>query len=1027
MNEPLVFYNGGLKAGVEAKDINVFQSGIERNLEEKMTPGEDKLHRAPLGDIGGFYAHIQENKAQTLLYVRRAQKNFNYNSDTASYIYKWKINPNARIFIMPGDEDAAGSITVEMLKELSKNYDLITDKDGSEWLMLNNSIFNEWEMLDPVEAFKTYFKENGFELTDSIMRFVQDNIILAEDVSKYADLIRQVDSLGLLNMFDNIGLRDNEVSFAFLQILKEIVPNIVIDEELVHFVYGMGRWIKQLFQNGKLSTIKDINNAMTAMLEKSAMEWASPISSSQQIYFNDLINRKNKTNFAAKAILPENQEKVNNMIAEGKSPFGIAAFVAVKEFFKSLDPKKFTLAHAQDGQTFKEAIKDNPAPLIVSLSAWLAIAALSILNPFALPLIFAAPVSIAVGSILNLVIHTIIDYAHITVFLKPALEAALKAANKKAMQVNVPDEVVEKEDNGENEELTVENKQKLSDYRDALKEVINEIYGESHYPELEKEIKEIFEKLLDAMIRMGSISPEDKKEYELIFYDTSQFNAYTIKTTKTVFLTSAVIEQLNKYFIDELSKDHIAAILGHELQHTIQKNKNINSIFEQHGDDNKREYDSDVEALYIMDNAGFNPEAFSEVMDSFVESNLNPYLGFAISLIDQHPDSKDRLEMINKVLGSKNTTFRNITLEYTLLNNSDIDDEDTLLETIAESIKTRKDLEKAFEKHKNIYDILYLLPKKRYKSIQLKEFIKTQLIDKTYSDYSIQEKEIIFELLYGAFFNDDVTNRAIKALHDPYGHSPLDNGFFRNTMDKRYNKIIKLIDELDADSQHKLKNWIADCKISSPVDNGKDRPTNINFRWFSDMSVVYLRTFSYISQKLNYQDFEKDYNRMGRRYDVIQELSQMLLASKDAVIWRFKDYEETALFMKKHFNDFSDDLQKVIIKYYGFDFNEIAKSNFDSYIAILEIIYKSGYSHEISLSAPTIDFSIKIIKKIKDADKRFHCIKVLYDVLYASGTNTDHKFFRFVVENSKNSKKTIKEIFEAGILPLPDDKYFFET
>ncbi|MDR1195216.1 MAG: AarF/ABC1/UbiB kinase family protein, partial [Endomicrobium sp.] len=760
-------------------------------------------------------------------------------------------------------------------------------------------------------------------------------------------------------------------------------------------------------------------------------------------YIKNLNTVENDEKSQVKAILPENQEKVNNMIIEGKSPLRIATFVAVKEFFQSLNPKKFTLAHAQDGQTFKEAVKDNPAPLIVSLSAWLAIAALSILNPFALPLILVAPVSIAIGSIFNIVIHTIIDYVHITVFLKPV------SVNKKEIPVKVPDEIIE----DDSKELTDEEKKKLADYRDTKKEIINEIYGENPYPELEKEIKEIFERLLDAMVKMGKIKEQDKKEYELVFYDTSEFNAYAIKTTKSVFFTSAVIVRLYKHFGGRLSKDHIAGILGHELQHTIQKNKKIKSSSSRQGDDKKKEYNSDLEALYIMDNAGFNPKALSEVMNYFAESNQRPYAAAVASLVDPHPTSKDRLEMINKSLNSKNTIFKNIALKQTSLENSNINDKDTLLKTMVKNIKTNKELEKAFEEHKNIYDILLLLPKERYESIQLEEFIKKQIIDKTYFDYTIQEREIMFELLYGAFFND-VTDNKIKSL--TYQTS---GTFFWDIISERSDKIKKLINNLDVDSQRKLKNWIVDCKILMPVYVCDDEDKNNNWNWFWDMSVVYLQAFSYISQKLNYQDFEKDYNKLSRRYDVIENISKPL--ARKLLIWMRKNYKEIDSFIKNHFNGFSKDFQKKILSTMKARLNGAGSHvlehsfylhiNFDSYISILEIINKAGYPHEISLDYNTIKNLEEVVERIADgdlenvvekiagadADKIFHCLKQFYAnaacsedllrYLYEGSSGEYYKFSEFVVKNLKDSKKTIKEIFEAGIFPLLDGKYFFEA
>jgi len=139
-------------------------------------------------------------------------------------------------------------------------------------------------------------------------------------------------------------------------------------------------------------------------------------------HFENLLRKRRDyaQTIANKAILPENQEYVNNLIMQGKSRLTMAAIIAFKsnEFFKSLNPKRFTLAHAQDEKTFKEAVKSNSAPLVVSLSGYVGfmatIMAGLLLNPFSLLLLATVTaVGILIGASVNIVTHIIIDYKYL--------------------------------------------------------------------------------------------------------------------------------------------------------------------------------------------------------------------------------------------------------------------------------------------------------------------------------------------------------------------------------------------------------------------------------------------------------------------------------------------------------------------------------------------------------------------------------------------------------------------------------------
>ena len=85
--------------------------------------------------------------------------------------------------------------------------------------------------------------------------------------------------------------------------------------------------------------------------------------------------------------------------------------------------------------------------------------------------------------------------------------------------------------------------------------------------------------LLVPVISMGKITAEEKKEYELNFFYSDNFDAYAFRNSKSVFISTGVLLEFQKYFGANFSRDHIAAVLAHELQHTMQSNKKNKSGF----------------------------------------------------------------------------------------------------------------------------------------------------------------------------------------------------------------------------------------------------------------------------------------------------------------------------------------------------------------------------------------------------------------------------------------------------------------
>ncbi|MDR3112904.1 MAG: hypothetical protein LBU09_00830, partial [Endomicrobium sp.] len=111
------------------------------------------------------------------------------------------------------------------------------------------------------------------------------------------------------------------------------------------------------------------------------------------------------------AILPKNKQKVKSMLWQGESLLKTSWYVAKTEFFDSIsNPFKFIRAHYTKGGQI--------GAVIVASAAYLPLAALGFVlafNPITLPftaayLLLAA---IVLGAVLNLSVHTIIDYFYI--------------------------------------------------------------------------------------------------------------------------------------------------------------------------------------------------------------------------------------------------------------------------------------------------------------------------------------------------------------------------------------------------------------------------------------------------------------------------------------------------------------------------------------------------------------------------------------------------------------------------------------
>ena len=279
----------------------------------------------------------------------------------------------------------------------------------------------------------------------------------------------------------------------------------------------------------------------------------------------------------------------------------------------------------------------------------------------------------ATGAIWALLLaETVLHYAwNQFVILIGRQDLLLQTSQQKSKEEEITIPVLEsKEEKGR--DLSQEEKDR---YEQHLQKTIlqNDIrYQYQPNPELQKDIEEIFGNLLDAMVAQGKITPAERKQYRIHYYYSPVANAYTVINSKDVFIFSELLYELANEMQregKELTKDHIAAILAHELQHTTQNNKVYKGYSAVRGDNKRKEYDADRESIFILEQAGYNPRAVEEMMTalSFL-SDANLLQVF----FDAHPDTKDRLKEISEILENPSLVFLSMTKTQQTLNVSSL-------------------------------------------------------------------------------------------------------------------------------------------------------------------------------------------------------------------------------------------------------------------------------------------------------------------------------------------------------------------
>lgn len=266
------------------------------------------------------------------------------------------------------------------------------------------------------------------------------------------------------------------------------------------------------------------------------------------------------------------------------------------------------------------------------------------------------------------------------------------------------------------------------------------------FPELDKndvryaETREIFDHLVSLMKKEGLIASD--REIGLVVYNSQEFDASYWPGGDTVFMSAGFFRELDAYLKKSgragISKDHVAAVLGHELRHAIQRHGSYDQTWaEKKGEGKRKEYDADIEGLFLTDRAGFNPNSIVDIMDFLKATERNDTMTTRIMRpLGTHPSSEFRRNKLANIIADRNVIIVNADKAYQAM-----------------TLPAESDLVEAISRARSIDDILKL-PGQLHEKLALLAFIGT-------ADFISS---------YGARYNIDAN--AVRSLFDEAAWRP---------------------------------------------------------------------------------------------------------------------------------------------------------------------------------------------------------------------------------------------------------------
>ncbi|MCL2485592.1 MAG: AarF/UbiB family protein [Endomicrobia bacterium] len=514
----------------------------------------------------------------------------------------------------------------------------------------------------------------------------------------------------------------------------------------------------------------------------------------------------------------------------------------------------------------------------------------------------------------------------------------------------------------ENTDIPVENNNIGEDDKEQIKKILEQYPELEGNEELKSGITKVFNVLLDSLVKRGIISPEQRKEYNLIVSGTDEANAFCIPATKTVVVTKTILNEINwilKYENGSLYEDHLAALLAHEIEHSLQEriiydteNKNFGkqvlAKIKASGQSKKNEYDSDISSIEIISEAGYNPRAVKDML-----SALSVLTSLDFDLSHSHPNTTQRANKIATLINDKNTPVTNSHKPYQQ-NLSDFFPESSLWY----KIKNINNLEDLFDLNISLKKILekyigIIMPhigknKKKKKIIDI-------YITKTYPDLSQNQREFIKTLMYDSFY---MLNKEGKKDRD-------------YTASRAYNQLTKIKNSNEYESLLEIL---------------LDDNTEIHYYPTMLLAMIYLTQIKYkleINPELIEQISEIDRITHSTEY-----MAKLLSAKEHIQILETQNFftakeEHTNeillnLLKTRHFKNLPFKKQKTFFpdfnnkSFYGHYFYQ---KNFE-YVAdfVAELIFKSEESQNYKINALQklyeVDKSLAVLKHLDTLENR---------------------------------------------------------
>ena len=208
------------------------------------------------------------------------------------------------------------------------------------------------------------------------------------------------------------------------------------------------------------------------------------------------------------------------------------------------------------------------------------------------------------------------------------------------------------------EKLRARHREFLKEH-DLMHHLIDET--DEEFRGLYSEVREIFDRLL----RVKGLNPD---YYRFYISDESQVNAFYLRGSNAIVLNLGLLKLLSQNGNIHFTKDAIAFILAHEIQHLIQHREYVlndrvdedmelkpdwGSIVEKKKEQYLKEYDADWQAVGIMTEAGFNaleaPKIFRALLQRMEEEDGRIlYLPFG-----SHPDLEPRTIELETLVRSR--------------------------------------------------------------------------------------------------------------------------------------------------------------------------------------------------------------------------------------------------------------------------------------------------------------------------------------------------------------------------------------